>query len=291
MSGTQEEYVLTKAQVIFFGAIGGCCPTIAKLASYFSTHWGAPMPEIGVVFAMLLFALLGAIISFAVSAQDIKAALIAGIAAPGIITNIVNAQDFDDQNVIIENNVISKGSGSYLHFLGIGAAIAQSRVKKMQNGIPEKPNRDEISGKPNLCITIHSVLSGLKYINKMKRLKSNKIYAPIKIVPGADFVAGSVMKMEQIGRVSLIGDHKEFMIPSNVKMISVLGKSFDVKNLKGVKIIAKALPYRDFYWALGGGRKYKISNIEITPQYSLAKIANGAKGDTGNLCGSTSRPK
>lgn len=75
--------------ILAFGAFGGCCPTIARLASFYSTNPGSDMPQLGVYLAMGLFAILGAFIAVGFGADEVKAAIVAGIAAPGLVTNIV----------------------------------------------------------------------------------------------------------------------------------------------------------------------------------------------------------
>ena len=272
---TQEQISFTKTHILIFGAIGGCCPTIAKLASYFSTHWGAPMPEIGVFFAMILFAILGAIISVTVGARDLKTALIAGIVAPGILTNIISGQEIGNQSRTPERSELSNTRLSSLYFLGIGTAIAQPLVKDKHNNPPNLPNSPN---SPKLCISIQSILMGLKFIGPITNLRNHELQAVVNVIRYED------ENEKKIGWVSLAGDYKNFEIAPSTKMISVLGKSFNVKNLKGVKIIAKAIPYRDFYWVLGGKRKYKIGDVKVMPQFISAKNISGAIEDVGNRC-------
>ncbi|MEY1556519.1 hypothetical protein AB3Y40_12880 [Yoonia sp. R2331] len=76
--------------ILMFGAFGGCCPTLARLASFYSTNPGGGMPQAGVFIGIALFAILGAFIAVGFGARELKAAIVAGIAAPGLVTNIVN---------------------------------------------------------------------------------------------------------------------------------------------------------------------------------------------------------
>ncbi len=78
------------SNILIFGAFGGCCPTIAKMASYYSTHPAPDIPQISTYIGLGLFAILGAFIAVGFGAKELKAAIIAGIAAPGLVTNIVN---------------------------------------------------------------------------------------------------------------------------------------------------------------------------------------------------------
>ncbi len=76
--------------ILMFGAFGGCCPTLARLASYYSTNPAGGLPQAGVFIGIGLFAILGAFIAVGFGAKELKAAIVAGIAAPGLVTNIVN---------------------------------------------------------------------------------------------------------------------------------------------------------------------------------------------------------
>ncbi len=76
--------------ILMFGAFGGCCPTLARLASFYSTNPAGGLPQAGVFIGIALFAILGAFIAVGFGAKELKAAIVAGIAAPGLVTNIVN---------------------------------------------------------------------------------------------------------------------------------------------------------------------------------------------------------
>ena len=75
--------------ILAFGAFGGCCPTIAKLASFYTTNPAGGLPQLGTYIGLGLFALLGSFIAVGFGAKELKAAIVAGIAAPGLVTNIV----------------------------------------------------------------------------------------------------------------------------------------------------------------------------------------------------------
>lgn len=86
---TPAKKPLRPMTIFAFGAFGGCCPTIAKLASFYTTNPAGGMPQLGTYIGLGLFAVLGAIIAVSFGAKELKAALVAGIAAPGLVTNIV----------------------------------------------------------------------------------------------------------------------------------------------------------------------------------------------------------
>jgi hypothetical protein len=69
--------------------IGGMLPTIGRLASTFVTDPTTPMPSFGMYFGLGCFFVLGAVIFLGLSKhRSLQEALVLGIAAPGIITNI-----------------------------------------------------------------------------------------------------------------------------------------------------------------------------------------------------------
>lgn len=72
------------------GGFGGCLPTLSRTAATFAAAPDTPIPGVGYLFGLLLFFLVGMGISFALNRKrDVRQALLLGIAAPGIITNIV----------------------------------------------------------------------------------------------------------------------------------------------------------------------------------------------------------
>ena len=84
-----EKQPLKPITIFLFGAFGGCCPTIAKLASFYTTNPAGGLPQLGTYIGLALFGILGAIIAVGFGAKELKAAIVAGIAAPGLVTNIV----------------------------------------------------------------------------------------------------------------------------------------------------------------------------------------------------------
>ncbi|MEO3434408.1 hypothetical protein [Inquilinus sp. CAU 1745] len=75
---------------IIVGGFGGCLPTLSRTAATFAAAPETPIPGVGYLFGLLLFFLVGMGISFALNhKRDARQALLLGIAAPGIITNIV----------------------------------------------------------------------------------------------------------------------------------------------------------------------------------------------------------
>jgi hypothetical protein len=70
--------------------VGGLLPTCAKLAATFVTKPNEPLPHPHILIGLLIFFTIGAVLSFAFNKDhDLGKALVLGISAPGIISNIV----------------------------------------------------------------------------------------------------------------------------------------------------------------------------------------------------------
>ncbi len=81
---------MRKWEAVCYGALGGSCPTLAKLAASFSANPAQDMPALGVYIGIALFAVLGAIVALGFGTTEVKAAIVAGIAAPAIVTNVIS---------------------------------------------------------------------------------------------------------------------------------------------------------------------------------------------------------
>ena len=101
--------------IFVFGALGGICPSLSKLAASYYANPDQPLPVIGTYVAFGLFALLGAIIASGFGAKETRAAIVAGIAAPAIVTNVLSGAT--------ENNI---GADEISAFYLVAPAFAQT---------------------------------------------------------------------------------------------------------------------------------------------------------------------
>jgi len=72
------------------GGLGGMLPTLSKLATIYVTAQETPLPLPGMYVGLALFFAIGIILCIGFSISDAKQALLVGIAAPGIITNVIS---------------------------------------------------------------------------------------------------------------------------------------------------------------------------------------------------------
>jgi hypothetical protein len=76
--------------MFYFGAFGGTLPTLANLAPMYIANGDTPLPTIGFLFGLAVWAIVGGGIALTNSSPDVRQAIFAGIAAPAILTNIAN---------------------------------------------------------------------------------------------------------------------------------------------------------------------------------------------------------
>jgi hypothetical protein len=76
---------------IIFAGFGGLLPTSAQLAASFAAQPEQPLPHWHILLAIALFFCIGAVLSIAFNKEaDLGKAIVIGISAPAIITNILN---------------------------------------------------------------------------------------------------------------------------------------------------------------------------------------------------------
>jgi hypothetical protein len=88
-----RRYTREERQSMFaWGAVGGILPTLGKIAGAIGVHFEPPELSSfwGVVVALAIYAFIGSVMARAMGETEMKQALIAGIAAPAILTNVFN---------------------------------------------------------------------------------------------------------------------------------------------------------------------------------------------------------
>ena len=74
---------------VLIAGVGGIVPTASRLAGTYAANPSTPMPDVGLLFGLALFFVVGAVLAFAFSEDNLRRAFILGVCAPGIVTNIV----------------------------------------------------------------------------------------------------------------------------------------------------------------------------------------------------------
>jgi CheY-like chemotaxis protein len=77
-------------QTALLAGFGGTLPSLSRIATSFAAQPDQPWPHLGILVALGIFFLLGSVLNLAFNKdEDLSRALIIGISAPGIITNII----------------------------------------------------------------------------------------------------------------------------------------------------------------------------------------------------------
>jgi hypothetical protein len=70
--------------------LGGLLPTLSKIGASFAAQPDQPLPHWHILIPLAIFFILGFVLNFPFNREmDITKAVIIGIAAPGLITNII----------------------------------------------------------------------------------------------------------------------------------------------------------------------------------------------------------
>ncbi|MDQ0301293.1 hypothetical protein [Ancylobacter polymorphus] len=224
--------------IIFFGAFGGVCPTLMKLASTLVANPAADLPLPGFYIAIGLYAILGGGIALALGEQNLRGALFAGIAAPALISNaITGAQDARYQPVPART--------SYFEQLISTAAHAQDS-KDLQPNSPSKPM--ETDG--NISIVLGNAAATNIPVN-ICFLK-------------ADSSDGTKCSDEIVVTTPAIGV-KDIRVPVDTVGVIVAGVRLPITGpATTISISADRAPTpaNDFLWALGGRRSTQITDLQ-----------------------------
>ncbi|SEV96084.1 hypothetical protein SAMN04488515_0415 [Cognatiyoonia koreensis] len=222
---------MTYRAILACGAFGGMCPSIAKLASVYSTNPDAPMPVFGAYLAMGLFAFLGGGIALGFGAREVKAAIIAGIAAPGIVTNIVSgAAERQDEDIRTTA-------------LTLFATPAYAQVQEI------KPILIEATGR---VLTITPQITG-------GQIGASGLEITFENASGMTF-QGTTLYNAKAPFVQVV-------VPDDATVLVIGSKKFPLPaDASDAQLMVETSPTLggDLLWALGGDRRYAVGNITVT---------------------------
>lgn len=90
-SAGPSETMGAEASILFLLAmagLGGILPTLSRIAAFYVANPTAPLPAGGFYVGVFCFFLIGSVIGFALAESNARRAVLVGIAAPAIITNV-----------------------------------------------------------------------------------------------------------------------------------------------------------------------------------------------------------
>lgn len=227
--------------VVGLGALGGICPMVSKLASSYTVNPGQPLPEAGIYIGLVLFALLGAIVSLGFGAAEVRAAIVAGIAAPAIVTNVVAGAQKDGGAPAAEPPQTA-------WYEVIGAAHAQTTP---QDPVVFVPVTEQI-----LNITPSIVGGGLP--------KGG-------VIPFEWVADGAVMPANPaLPNVIDLRTQTGIVVPEGATAIRINGSELtlldleEAGNIVSVTVQTQATVVGDLKWALGGQRSYQVESVTLS---------------------------
>jgi hypothetical protein len=225
--------------ILIGGALGGILPTLAKLASTYVTVPETPLPAIGMLLGLIIFAIIGAAIAFGTGQAEVRQALIAGIAAPGIITNLVAGATADPKRTASE-------SQPHLATLwSVGVAHAQDARNPAAAAAPGFRS-----------VTIDPKVQG--------GLPANAAIPVTVEIKGPN----DTVQRVQIGTVSTFSKPTTLAVPVAADKLRIGDHpvAIDGQNTKvDLGVSTQTTVGSDLLWALGGQRTYRIDKIAPKP--------------------------
>lgn len=238
--------------VISLGALGGMCPSISKLAATYSTNPQTDLPVLGVYIGLGLFALLGSIVALGFGVKEARSAIVAGIAAPAIVTNVMAGAEKKPIPVVVGEVSSATRWGGLLSNI-VSPLFAQMDTNETQGG-ESRPTG-----------------SGVGYVNIVPTVIGGELLSKDAVTyewaGGDDLLGGSHIEMQAIDP----SVKQSLEIPSGATGILINGKFVPLpeaeNELPTIKLEIETRPtfLGDLKWALGGQRNYEVENIEVVP--------------------------
>ncbi|MDC7789729.1 hypothetical protein PQJ75_19280 [Rhodoplanes sp. TEM] len=219
--------------ILIAGALGGVLPTTARLASTYVSLPDTPLPGFGLLLGLSLFALIGAAIAYGTGSTEVRQALVAGVAAPGIITNLVAGADAPRRSDVLP----------FQHFALVSIAQAQPAAS---------PPGPSASGSIK-SITIDPRVSG-------GVPSTTNIPVTAQIAGGPN----SETRTVQIGSIRSLTGPTTLTAPPGTQNITIGGKTVPLNspdNKIDLSVSTRPSFGSDFLWALGGQRSFSIEQV------------------------------
>jgi hypothetical protein len=225
------------------GAVGGMSPTVAKLAATYAAAPETPPPGLGLLIGLLLFAFLGGIVGLAFGQLQFRQAFIAGIAAPGIITNVL--------------------AGTSLHQT---APPVRTPV-----AVVSEPADPPAPAPPTRGIATAQAQPATQSVTIVPRVTGGlpqKIEIPVTAVVAQP---GGGVREVRIATITSLSTPTVVSVPSNTRELAIQGKRLDMtavgaKRTIALTVVTKAGLASDLQWALGGQRSYSIQELSVDAQ-------------------------
>jgi hypothetical protein len=266
------------ARTVICGALGGTCPTVANLGAFYLANPLAAMPSPGLMVGMGLFAVLGAIVAIGFGTESPRAAIIAGIAAPAIVSSALdgattangpNAASHAARAAVSEHvpapyasapasvppaaalqaapPVTESRAANAIGALATRSVDLMPGAARAQTRSPASPQMFRGLG----MVTIQPVIRG--------SLPSDLRLEVLAILPGnVEVSLGTITSAEPL----------TVTLPAQAQAIRVGAAQVDVapgRQLLNVVIDSAPTLRGDLLWALGAKRSLSVRDVQITP--------------------------
>ena len=230
-------------ECFLIAGIGGLLPTLAKLATTYTVTPNSPPPGTGIYVGLALFFVIGCVLAYALSETNVRQALLLGISAPAIITNIVAGAP--------ESKVTRWNGEQDIVAMFIPSAKAQDTPKPRSN--------------PASAATSSPAQRQLTVVSNAPQADS---WSKERLRVGVEFFAadGRLLRQDYVpaSTQSTLGVPAE---TTRVKLSSG-GKTdeADLPNVarSSVSVTLQVSGKNDLLWALGARRRPVVSNLEAT---------------------------
>jgi hypothetical protein len=236
----------TVAICIACGAVGGMSPTVAKLAATYAAAPETPPPGFGLLIGLLLFAFLGGIVGLAFGQLQFRQAFIAGIAAPGIITNVLAGTSLQQTAPPVRTPVAV-----------VSEPTDPPAPAPLTRGIATAQAQPATAAAQSITI-VPRVTGGLP----------QKIEIPVTAVVAQP---GGGDREVRIATITSLSTPTVVSVPPNTRELSIQGKRLDMtavgaKRTIALTVVTRAGVASDLQWALGGQRSYSIQELSVDAQ-------------------------
>lgn len=224
-------------------AIGGILPTACKLGATYVSHPETPLPSMGLFVGLLIFAVIGVVLCIAFRQTELHRALIIGIAAPGLITNIVSGAAAATLSPDGEGVKAQSAIGLPIGFTENG--IARPPTSSRGKGhffLAEGPRQVRIDSLVTNDISIRG------RIDVSVKVRGALQPRPVGSLPARGAISVNLPRNAKRLIFTAAGKRTEVAIPRG---------AFDVQ----LHVYAASSWKKDFRWALGGRRYGTINSI------------------------------
>jgi hypothetical protein len=239
-------------ECLILAAMGGLLPTAARLATTYTTAPGTPLPESGLYIGLAIFAVIGAVLAYALSESNARQALVLGIAAPGVITNILaGAQDI---------RVAQSSPASIVGFLLTSAHAQDATGVEASSSAP--------AANPSVALTLPALAAPRRSLVLSQTLLNGDRWSAARLNADIDFLT---KEKTQVGTSVLVpaGQPARLLVPAGATTarVTVGNRTQEIplndSGMTGAHLSVTLSGKNDLLWALGANRKPIVSTVKI----------------------------